>query len=134
MGVNVAEIVGGILKPVATVFTKRTERKMAKDTIKGKLAQGKQDDDTKIELTDAEWETVNQSMQDKTWKDEYVTVSIVSIFNLIIIGGIAEAFGYSQVLVGVVKAVTALTAIGLDLGFLMTAVVLAAIGMKMWRL
>ena len=130
----VKDIVGGLVSPITGWLTKRTERKQNKDTIKGKVVQQKQGDETQITLSDGEWETVGQSMQDRTWKDEYVTVSLVSIFNLYIVGGIAAAFGKPQILDGVSMAITALTEAGVDLGFLLTAVVLAAIGMKIWRI
>lgn len=128
------DLAKGAIGPIAGIFTKRQERKINQDSIKGKLAQSKQDDSTKVELTDAEWETVNQSLQNQTWKDEYVTVSIVSIINVIMVGGVASAFGYPQLIDGMVIALTKLAELGLDIGFLVTAVVLAAIGMKIWRL
>ena len=131
---DILSIGKAIVQPLAGWANKRTERKVNRDTIKGKLAQGKQDDSHAVTLTDAEWETVGQSMQDKTWKDEYVTVSIVSIFNLLIIGGIATAFGYPQMLDGTVAGIAALVEAGVDVGMLITAVVFAAIGMKLWRL
>ena len=130
----IMQAAGGIIKPITGVFNKRTERKQNSDSIKGKIAQQKQGDATSVTLTDDEWETVGQSMLDKSWKDEYVTVSLVSIFNLYVIGGIAAAFGYPEVLTGTSTAITALTSAGVDLGFLLTAVVLAAIGMKVWRM
>lgn len=131
---GISEIIKGVLSPVAGFLNKKTERKQNKDTIKGKLAQSKQSDQTDVTLSDGEWETVGQALQDKTWKDEYVTVSLVSIFNLYVVGGIAAAFGYPQMLEGTTLGIQALVAAGVDIGFLLTAVVLAAIGMKIWRL
>ena len=128
------DIVTGALQPIAGVLNKRTERKMAKTAITGKLQAQKQGDATNITLTDAEWETVGQSMQDKTWKDEYVTVSIVSLVNLIIVGGVAQAFGYPQLIEGVVISLQAFKEVGLDIGMLVTAVVFAALGLKLWRM
>ena len=131
---SIGEIISGVLKPVASVFNKRSERKQNQDSIKGKLAQSKQDDATKVELTDAEWETVNQALQGQSWKDEYATVSIISIVNAIVIGGVLSAFGYPELIDGMVIALKTLAELGLEIGFLITAVVLAAIGMKVWRL
>lgn len=130
----VKDIIAGVVAPLTGYLGKRTERKMNRDTIKGKIVQQKQGDATEITLTDAQWEVVAAAMQDKTWKDEYVTVSVVLIFNLYIIGGIAAAFGHPQVLTGVTTGIAALVASGVDLGFLMTAVVLAAIGIKITRI
>lgn len=130
---SVLSVIQGLVAPVSNIFAKREERKINKDTLKGKLQQARQGDATQITLTDAEWETVSTSLQDSTWKDEYVTVSVVSIFNLYIIGGIASAFGYPQVLEGTTEGIQALVAAGVDLGMILTAVVFAAIGLKLWR-
>lgn len=130
---SIAGAVSGVVKPVAGVFNKRTERKMAKEAITGKLAMQKQGDGTAITLTDAEWETVGQSMSDKSWKDEYVTVSLVSILNMLILGGVLSAFDHPEVLTGTVAGIAALSNAGVDLGYLLTAVVFAAIGLKLWR-
>ena len=84
-------------------------------------------------MTDAEWESIASEKQDSTWKDEYITVSVASILNLIVIGGIAAAFGEPRVLEGVSIALKALSDAGVDMGTLLTAVVFAAIGLKLWR-
>jgi hypothetical protein len=52
---------------------------------------------------------------------------------LIVVGGVAAAFGYSQVLAGVGLAVTALVNAGVDVGFLMEAVTMSAVGLSVWR-
>ena len=44
------------------------------------------------------------------------------------------AFGFPQMLDGVVLAIKALVEAGVDIGMLIMAVVFAAIGMKLWRL
>ena len=122
-----------LLGPLTSVVTKRQDRKLAQQSAKTKIEQAKHDDSHQLELNKDEWETLNVEGMDKTWKDEYVTVSIMSIFNLIVLGGVLAAFGYPQVLKGVVAAVVALTEIGLDMGFLMTAVVLAGLGLSVWK-
>lgn len=129
----VTTIIAGVVKPITGLLGKKSDRKRARETAKGKLAAQKESGDQKIELTDAEWETVAQGLQPESWKDEYVTVSIVSLVNLIIIGGIASAFGYPQVLAGTVLAIEALVAAGVDLGWILNAVIMAAIGLKIWR-
>jgi hypothetical protein len=70
---------------------------------------------------------------DKTWKDEYVTVSVVSIFNLIVVGGLSAGLGYPQILNGVAASVLALTSVGVDVGFLLEATVLAGLGLSVWK-
>ncbi len=122
-----------LLGPVVSLISKRQDRKMAQQTAKTKIEQAKQDDTQAIELNKDEWEQLQVNGMDKTWKDEYVTVSVMSIFNLVVLGGVLSAYGQPQVLEGVVTSVTALTAIGVDMGFLLTATVLAGLGLSVWK-
>lgn len=122
-----------LFKPVADIFTAREQRKAAREAASAKLAQGKAEGAQKIELNKDEYEAVATSGLQFTWKDEYVTVSVVSILNLIVVGGVATAFGYPQLLQGVGISLTALGAAGVDVGFLMEATVMAAIGLSIWK-
>ena len=129
----ISSIIEGVAKPVVGLLGKRSDRKQAREGAAAKLLALKESGEQTLELTDAQWETVGQSLQPESWKDEYVTVSIVSLVNLIIIGGIASAFGAPQILAGTILAIKALTAAGVDLGFILNAVIMAAIGLKVWR-
>lgn len=122
-----------LFKPLSDAYAANQQRKAAKESAKAKIKMAKQDGDLKLELNDQEWEALGVDRENASWKDEYVTVSIVSVFNLLIVGGIAAAFGHPQVLEGMVAAIGALTSAGVDVGFLLNAVVLAAIGLKVWR-
>lgn len=122
-----------ILAPVSAAFQKRTERKMAQDTAKAKLQLAKQDANYQLDLKDAEWEALATGGMGDTWKDEYVTVSVVSIINLYVLAGILSAFGLHQPIEGMSMAMLSLLELGVDVGFLMTAVVLSAVGLKVWR-
>ncbi len=130
---KIAAVVSGILKPVTTILTKREDRKLARESARGKLAQAKQDGNLQVEFNDQELEHINAQAKKDTWLDEYVTVSLVSIVNAIVIGGIAAAFGFSQVLEGVALAVTTLVEMGVEVGFLLEAVILSAVGLTLWR-
>lgn len=125
--------VTALFKPVADIISKRQDRKMAQQTAKTKIEQAKQDDTHALNLNKDEWESLQVKGMDTTWKDEYVTVSVVSIFNLILVGGIASAYGHTQILEGVATAITALTASGVDVGFLLEAAVLAGLGLSVWK-
>lgn len=122
-----------LLGPLTRIITKRQDRKAAQQTAKTKIEQAKQLQSATIELNKDEWEQLQVDGMDKTWKDEYVTVSVMSIFNIIVLGGVASAFGYPQLLEGIVVSVTALTAIGVDIGFLLSATVLAGLGLSVWK-
>ena len=123
-----------LIAPIANIFTKKEERKKVKIEGEAKLAIAKQNGETNITLTDQEWEAIGVSKQDSTWKDEYVTIVITSPIVLIIVGSVWYAItGDMNLLNGSVMALNKLTGIGLDMGDLMTAVVYAAIGLKVWR-
>jgi len=118
---------------VAGLFRQRGERKMAQATAKAKLEQVKTQGAQSVEFNDQDWEALAQTNQNGSWKDEYVTVSVVSIVNMIVVGGVAAAFGYPEVLEGLALAITTLVTAGVDMGFLITATVLAALGMHIKR-
>ena len=122
-----------LFKPVADIFTAREQRKAAKESAAAKLSQAKQDDTYQLELNDQEWEQIQSNGLKDSWKDEYVTLSVMSIFNLIVIGGILAAFDKPELLEGVGIAVQALTTAGVDVGFLLTATVTAGLGLSVWR-
>ena len=125
--------VTALFKPIADIYAARQARKMAQQTAKTKVELAKQEDRTALEMNKDEWEALQVQGMDKTWKDEYVTVSVMSIFNLIVVGGLAAAFGYPMILEGVAMAITSLTAVGVDVGFILEATVLAGLGLSIWK-
>ena len=130
----IKKLASALISPIASIFNKRTDRKIQKDAIKGKVNLAKQQDATNITLTDSEWETVGQSLQSETWKDEYVTLIITSPLVLILTGSIVASFTEdTRLLEGVAAGLQSLAALGVDMGFLMNAVVFAAVGLKVWR-
>lgn len=122
-----------LLAPITDLLKQRGERKAAKESAQAKLAQAKVDNDYKLEFTDQEWEAISAAGLKDTWRDEYVTLSVGSILNIIVLGGILSAFGHPETLTGIVIAINAINAIGVDIGFLLEAVVLAALGLSVWR-
>jgi len=129
----IKDIASGLIEPLAKIVTNKQERKAATEAAQAKLVQSKQDGSHQVTLNDQDVEAVLASGLGQTWKDEYVTVSLVSIINLLVIGGIAAAFGYGQVLQGLSIALQSIVAAGVDIGFLLEATVLAAIGLNVWR-
>ena len=122
-----------VLGPIAGIFQKRQERKLAVQTAKAKLTQAVQDDSARVVFNDQEWEVIATQMNTGSWKDEYATVSILSIINLVVLGGILSAFGKPELLAGVVVAITTLDTVGVNVGLLMEAIVFAAVGLSIWR-
>lgn len=130
---GIVSILGTILGPVKAIITKRQDRKAAREGAKAKLQQAKQAGSQQLQLNDQELERVLASAKKDSWLDEYVTVSLVSIVNAVVVGGVAASFGYTQVLEGTALAVRTLTEMGLELDFLLNAVVLSAVGLTVWR-
>lgn len=129
----IKDVIVGLFKPVTEIFKAREERKRAREAAQAKLAQAKVDQVHKLELNKDEYEAVATAGLGQTWKDEYVTVSVVSILNLVVVGGLAAAFGYPEVLNGVGIAIQALGEQGVDVGFIIEATVMAAIGLSVWK-
>jgi len=122
-----------IFEPVSKIIARRQERKAAKETARAKLAQAALDNEHTLELNKDEYEIVATNGLADTWKDEYAVVSVVSILNLVVVGGLAAAFGYPQVLEGGAIAINSLTQSGVDVGFLLEAAVLSALGLSIWK-
>tara|TARA_R110002167_G_scaffold60282_2_gene170429 strand:- start:24086 stop:24508 length:423 start_codon:yes stop_codon:yes gene_type:complete len=130
---GIKAIVEGIVAPVSGILNKRTERKMAVESADAKLAQIKQDGITKVELNEQDIEALRTKQNESTWKDEYTLLSVLSIMNIIVLGGIAKAFGFPEILAGVVYAVQELNAVGVDTGELIRVSVYAGLGLSVWK-
>lgn len=127
------DIIGGLFKPVTEIFKAREDRKAAREAAAAKLATAKAEGQQKIELNKDEYEMVATNALQATWKDEYVTVSVVSILNVIVVGGLAAGFGYPQIITGIGTAINALSTAGVDVGFILEATIMAAIGLSIWK-
>jgi len=124
-----------ILSVVLLVYSlKKQELRQATQSAKAKLEiikhTGKQD----LDITDAEWESLSLQTQNNSWKDEWVTIIITIPIPMILFGAIWYVYtGDISLLDGIILGLDKLKALGVDMGFLMKAVVLAAIGIKVWR-
>lgn len=128
---GVLNFLQGLVSPVADAYKANQSRKQAKETAAAKIAMAKQDNEFKLNFTDAEWEALSKQNEDGTWKDEYVTVIITSPFVLLFLAGMATGFtGDQSYLNSVNLGISSLTQLGVDLGELMYVVVLAAVSIK----
>ena len=127
-------IIGPAVDAVAGVFTKRIERKAAKDAIRGKAQMQKVDNETQVTLTDAEWEIVKANTESSSLKDEYVTILGTWPLAGIMLGALVAAItGDTAILDGTVEGIRILNEVGVPMPEIMTGVVFAAIGLKLWR-
>lgn len=130
----ITRILGVIATPITNLTGKYIDRKINQDAIKGKARLAKQSDATQITLTDSEWETVSKQLEADSWKDEYVTIIVTAPLVMILMGGLLIAYaGDPRLMEGTLAAIKALKELGVDMGQLMYAVVLAAVGLKLWR-
>ena len=129
----IADLVTGLVTPVTNLLGKRQDRKAAKETAQAKLVQAKADGVQSVTLNEQEIEAVRTNGLGNTWKDEYITVSIVAYLNLIIVGSVAAAFGHTQLLEGLKGSVIVLTQMGVDMGELIRIVIYAGVGISVWR-
>jgi len=125
-------IVGGVLSPIKDVLNKREERKQAHQAANAALTAAQQDNVKQITLGDQQLENILAGGLSSTWRDEYVTVSLILIINAVIGGGILQGFGYPEFLQGVLIGVTALNEI-IDLQWCMNAAVASSLGFSIWR-
>jgi len=130
----ISALAGPLISGVSGYFTKKQEAKTAKATGEAKLALKKQTGDENITLTDAEWENLTAKTLGGSWKDEFVTLVILSPVISIMVGAVWNSFtGNRKLLDGTLEGIDALINLGLNWELLTTAVVLAAIGLKVWR-
>ena len=120
---NPLNLVSAGINLASNFLSKREDRKLAKVTINGKLREAKQKNEQEVVLNRQEWESIGQIKQDSTWKDELVTVVILWPYVQMFLGGMdmSDALNIS---------LKALESLGVDIGYLMGAVVLAAIGIR----
>ena len=127
-------LIGGAVGGIVDIFKTKQERKKLKEVAQNKLKQSIVNNQHEITLTDAEGEAMLAEGLGDSWKDEYVTIIITAPIIFIILGVLYFMFtGDSRLLDSGTQAVTALDAAGVDMGFLMNAVVLSAVGLKVWR-
>ena len=123
-----------IVSPITNVFRDREERKKVAISAKAKVEQIKITGDQTIQLTDAEWESLSVQTQHQSWKDEYVTLVITSPIVGLLGGSVYAALtGDIRVVEGFSEGLKLLKDLEVPMGDLMTAVVLAAVGLKLWR-
>ena len=129
-------VISTAISGITGYFSKKQDGKAAVKSASAKLAQSKQDGYQSITLTDAEWESLAVQTQQESWKDEYVTIIITAPILMILLGSLSASLGFDHgplVLQGALDGIVALKALGMDYGFLVNSVVLAAIGLKVWR-
>lgn len=133
MALPILGIIGTLVKPITDLLAKRQENRAADASAKAKLAQAQEEGSHTLSVNDQELERINAAVKKDSWLDEFVTVSLYALFYGIGAGSMLTAFGRPEMLEGILLAVRTLVEIGVDVGFLMEAVTLAAVGLVVWR-
>jgi hypothetical protein len=126
-------LTGGLFDKAAEAFKARAESRNIERTLEAKIAEQTLNNEAQIELNRQEWELLHKWSEEGTWRDEYITVSVVAIWNCVVIGAIAAAFGYPQVLEGIKSAVLTLNEIGVNVGLIMEVTIFAGLGIYAWN-
>jgi hypothetical protein len=116
-----------LIPSISNYFTKREERKQAKETAQAKLRLARESNDQQIQLSESEWEAMSLESGGESWKDEYVTVVITLWLPVLLVGCV---FNSEQIITGVVNCLHMATEAGINMGKMTEVVVYAAVGIK----
>jgi hypothetical protein len=128
----ISDIIAGVVSPVTNLLAKKEERKQAHQAANSALTAAQEANEHDVVVNDQHLEQILADKTATTWRDEYVTVSLIGIINAIIIGGVLQGFGFPEFLRGVLIGVTALTEM-IDLKWAMNAAVASSLGFSIWR-
>ena len=119
-----------LVAPIAKIFEKKQDRKIASDSIKGKVAQAKQDGQNSILLSKAEWELAGQQQQTGTWKDEFITLVVFAPFITSLLGAVLAVFGKPELSIAATGMMTQISGMNIEYGNLLYITALAGLGLR----
>ena len=128
---SILSVLGGLVSPIANAYKAKQDVKIKATEAKASITLAKQAGDLQHTLNADQWEALSKQAEGGTWKDEYVTIVITSPFVLLFIGSMWSGFTGDSTFVDAVNlGIENLRNLGIDLGYLMSIVVLAAVGIK----
>lgn len=122
-----------LIDPALELLRARQDRRRAISDADARIRVAQQETESSVILKRHEVEALAVKGLASSWKDEYITLSIILIFNLILAGGLLAAFGRPGVLEGVVIALEAMDAVGIDVGLLIKVTVFTGLGLYAWN-
>ena len=127
-------IISTIVSPVTTAIGKYQDRKKAYEDGLNAIAASKQNGENEVRITAEQADALRVTNESTTWKDEFVTVVVMSPIVGIIFGAIWQAMsGDPVILTGTLHGVKELKSLGLDWGNITEIVVYAAVGVTTIR-
>ena len=130
---DITGIASRVISPILGLLKGRQERKRVVADTEAKLKVAIQEDQAELTLKRHEVEALAVQGLKDTWRDEYATISILSIFNVIVVGGLLAAFGLPQMLEGISLSVQTLVALGIDVGLMVKVTVFTSLGVYVFR-
>jgi type II secretory pathway pseudopilin PulG len=128
---SIMGILGTIVSPIANAYKAKQDVKIKANEALASITMAKQSGETQHTLNRDQWEALSKQAENGTWKDEYVTIVITSPFVLLFIASVVSGFTDDMRFVNAVNlGIYNLSNLGIDLGYLMSIVVLAAVGIK----
>lgn len=128
---TIGSFLSSLASPIAKAYQAKQERKQAAETGNAKLKLADKQGENELKLKASEWEAMAKHNEAGSWKDEYVTVIITSPFVLLFFAAIVSGFtGDMRYLDAVNLGLESLKNLGVELGELLTIVVLAAVSIK----
>jgi len=128
---GILSVLGGLVSPIANAYKAKQDVKIKANEAKASITLAKQNGETQHILNVDQWEALSKQAENGTWKDEYVTIVITSPFVLLFIASIWSGITGDPTFVDAVNlGIENLKNLGVDLGYLMGVVVLAAVGIK----
>jgi type II secretory pathway pseudopilin PulG len=128
---SILGILGTLVSPVANAYKAKQDVKIKANEAQASITLAKQSGETQHTLNRDQWEALSKQAENGTWKDEYVTIVITSPFVLLFVASVVSGFTGDMRFVDAVNlGIANLSNLGIDLGYLMSIVVLAAVGIK----
>lgn len=120
----VASVIGG-------AFEKREERKINEKTLDAKLTMKRNDNSTEVAFNEQDWEILSKRNENNTWKDEYITISMLVPVNVVFLSVfIGVLFAEPDIIAASKQAVDAMKELVPNYEYLLGLVVMAGLSIK----
>ena len=127
----IAGLISGVVSPIAGIFSKREDRKLAATVGKNNLAQAKVKGERDVTMALHEWEAIMAEASKDSWKDEFWTIVLAGPFILLMIGPIIRIFtGDDSVMRATTEVLNQFKTVGLDYGSVLYVAIAAAFGFR----
>lgn len=132
---NPLNLIAPILDAGSKVVDAVTRPKREKAEALSKIQAANADTENSLQLSDSEWAKIKAALEGGTWKDEFVTVSVVGVFLLSVpLAAVYAAMsGDTAPLTGLRESFKIIQEMGVSVGELLTYTVLAALSINVFR-